>query len=112
MKAKALEIRDRNTFIPALAIEMTADNAAQHYLLRRAGYGETPLIALTHLRTKADMITYDCYDWRDARTMKIAHDWIARNWDTLKDGDIVDVEFILGETAAPKLSERVEFPDV
>jgi len=28
--------------------------------------------------------------------------------DELKDGDVVDVSFILGETKEPKVSERVE----
>ena len=38
MKAKALEIRDRGTFIPALAVDMNPSNGAQRYLLRRCGY--------------------------------------------------------------------------
>ena len=28
------------------------------------------------------------------------------NWQELRDGDVIDVEFILGETAEPKRSER------
>jgi hypothetical protein len=36
-----------------------------------------------------------------------AHHWIIEHWDELKDSDVVDVEFILGETQQPKVSEAV-----
>jgi hypothetical protein len=35
----------------------------------------------------------------------VAHDYIRNNWPTLKDGDVIDVEFILGETNERKISE-------
>lgn len=41
MIVKAIEIRDKGTFIPAVAIEMTPDPSQsenQRYLLHRAGY--------------------------------------------------------------------------
>ena len=40
------------------------------------------------------------------RTYPVAHDWIINHWDELLDGDVVDVEFILGETDVRKQSER------
>jgi len=43
-----------------------------------------------------------------ARTMLEAHRHVAAHWNELQSGDVVDVEFILGETAAPKVSERVD----
>jgi hypothetical protein len=42
--------------------------------------------------------------------MRVAHDHIMRHWSTLKDGDVVDVEYILGEAATPKTSEREDWP--
>jgi hypothetical protein len=51
METKLLEIRDRSTMIPALAIKLspTGDTAGD-YLLRRAGYDlGRPLIMLTRL---------------------------------------------------------------
>ena len=36
-----------------------------------------------------------------------AHHYIQEHFDELHDGDVVDVEFILGETKAPKVSESV-----
>lgn len=123
MKAKALEVRDRGTFIPVLCVDMnpeaddprTIDGVqlfeAQRYLLRRCGYpcdGE-PTIIMCRLDGKGNGAHCDPYDWRD-RTMAVAHSWIISGWDALNDGDVVDVEFILGETTAPKRSEREEWP--
>lgn len=107
---KALEVRDKMTLIPVFAMKMTADNADQRHLLRAAGYstlyGDHPLIMLGYLHK--GQATYNPYDWGDSRTMKVAHQYITDNYDTLKDGDVVDVEFILGETTTPKISERFE----
>lgn len=109
MKVLALEIRDTATFIPALAVDMNPGNDAQRYLLRRCGYpcDGAPNVILTRLSGEG-RATNDPYGWPDfERTWQVAHDWIIKNWLTLKDGDVVDVEFILGETASPKTSERL-----
>ncbi len=42
MIAKTVEIRDRATFIPALAIKLVPVTDQDRYLLGRAGYGTTP----------------------------------------------------------------------
>ena len=56
-------------------------------------------------------VAYDPYNWvRDTRTKRTAHSHIERNWADLRDGDVIDVEFILGETAIKKVSERGAFP--
>jgi hypothetical protein len=39
---------------------------------------------------------------KDLRTKRTAHFHIERHWAELKDGDVVDVQFILNETDAPK----------
>ena len=50
---------------------------------------------------------YDPYSWGD-RTYSVAHNYIQEHWDEIKAGDVIDVEYILGETPEPKLSERCE----
>ena len=56
-------------------------------------------------------VAYDCYDWaKDMRTKGTAHNFIAEHWHELSDGDVIDVQFILGETDKPKASERETFP--
>lgn len=114
MKTKALELRDKGTFIPLLAIEMRpkipdAEGGwlEQHWLLRRAGYDcERPLIMITHMHG-GHKAHYDPYSWND-RTYHVAHDFIEKNWAELKDGDVIDVEFILGESKTPKVSEKLD----
>lgn len=110
MKAKALEIRDDGTFIPALAVDMNPDDDAQHYLLRRCGYtcDGRPNIVLTRLDGDGKA-TNDPYEW-SGRTWPVAHEYIIEHWHELSDGDVVDVSFILGESAAPKVSERHTVP--
>ena len=107
MKAKALEVRDKGTFIPVLAVDINPTEEAQRYLLRRCGYAcdGVPNIVLTRLDGNG-VATNDPYTW-GGRTYPIAHNYIINNWDKLQNGDVVDVEFILGETLKPKVSERV-----
>ena len=102
METKFVEIRDKGTFVPALAIQLSA---ADGYLAERAGFGRWPGVYLITLET--ERAHYDPYSWGD-RTFQTAHLWLQKNWREFESGGVVDVEFILGESAAPKRSERVE----
>lgn len=110
IESKVLEIRDEGTFIGALAIRMLGVNLIQHYYLRRCGYpADGSSIMLMML---ADgKATNDPYSWGELRmgprTLPVAHNWIIDHYEDLKDGDVIDVQVILGETATPKLSERL-----
>lgn len=129
MKVKILELRDDGTFIALLAIDMNPDkpypdngsfatvadfkdsveaSASQLALLLREGYpcDGRPNVAISRL-TANDTMSNDPYSW-GGRTMPVAHAYIIEHWNELKDGDVVDVQFILGETAAPKVSERIK----
>lgn len=102
MIRKFIEIRDRATFIPALAIPICG---ADSWLARRAGYGyEQTLILLIKLST--NQCAYDPYGGAGSRTMSVAHLHIFNHWDELVDGDMVDVEVILGEKLAQSESEK------
>ena len=100
MTTKLLEIRDRATFIPALAILVSGEDG---YLMRRAGF-ECSMVYLVALATQK--CGYDPFAWGN-RTMNVAHQYIEKEWAMLRDGDVVDVEFVLGETSTPKTSERL-----
>ena len=127
MIVKAFEIRDRGTFIPALAVLMRprhvanlgfitpADrdqHEAERYLLRRAGYNiEDPseccvILCRMEAAGTAHNATYDPYSWGQG-TMNQAHMYIADHWSDLQSGQVIDVEFIRGVTAKPKVSERL-----
>jgi hypothetical protein len=106
MLTKAIEIRDKGTFIAAIAIKLIPDDEGQRYLLRRAGYGfGRPSVVLMNLNDCRAQ--NDPSDW-GGRTWRVAHEFVERHWDRLANGDVVDVEFILGETCKPKVSERAD----
>lgn len=108
MQAKVLEILDRCTFIPALAIRQSypLDRSAVR-LLARAGFGtsfEAQCDYVLLIRLSDMEAQHDCHKWGN-RTMLHAHLHIASAWDDLEHGSVIDIEFILGETDAPKVSE-------
>lgn len=111
MEVKCLEIRDEGTFIPVICIRPVPENEAQRYLLRRDGYaGDEGERCIIMVDAQCRSVAYDCYGWKDGRTHGNAHQFIEDNWAALRDGDVVDVQFILGEAAEPKKSERVTCP--
>ena len=103
MKVKMLEIRDAGTFIPVLCTAMVSDNPDEDYLLGRVGYGEHRLILVTWLTCNRS--EYAPLNW-GGRTLPTAHKYIEDAWGDLESGDVIDVEYILGETEQPKVSER------
>lgn len=112
MEVKCLEIRDRGTFIPVICIRPVPENSAQRYLLRRDGYrGDDSEHCVIMIDAQCRGCAYDPYDWtRDMRTKGHAHNYITDHWHELSDGDVIDVQFILGETKTPKISERMTAP--
>lgn len=107
MEIKCLEIRDDGTFIPVICIRPTPDNEAQRWLLRRDGYrGDFSERCIIMIDAQCRGVAYDAYDW-PGRTKKVAHNHIAEHWAELKDGDVIDVEFVLGEKPTKKVSERL-----
>ena len=107
MNIKLLEIRDSGTFIPAFAFHVSPDNESQRYLIRRCGYdihGAAPSIILGYLNGEKPA-SADPYFWNN-RTMQVAHLFLIEQWDDLRDGDVVDVEYILGLKPTKKESER------
>ena len=109
MEIKTFEIRDAGTFIPALAVKMRPMDERDRFLLSRAGYGLSPqsqekYIMLVMLET--ERCAYAPHNWPGgARTMPVAHEYIEEHFDELENGAVVDVEFILGLSAEPKVSE-------
>lgn len=115
MKTKCLEIRDEGTFIAVLCVDMNPEQTEfdakkyriQSYYLLREGYpcDGRPNIAMTMLAANGDKCWNDPYAW-GGRTRPVAHNYIIEHWNELRDGDVIDVEFLLGETKRPKVSER------
>ena len=102
MEVKTLEIRDRATFIPVVAVRLSGRDVPEEYLLRRAGWYGREFVLLTELNGLRNNVFP--YYWDD-RTYSTAHKYIIEYWDEIENGQVIDVEFILGETDKPKVSE-------
>jgi len=106
MENKILEVRDSCTFIPVLAILMKPENDIESYYLNRSGYSPNQNLVIV-IRLDDNKCANSPYDWGNmSRTMPIAHNYIEKHWNELKTGDVVCVEYILGERKTPKISER------
>lgn len=106
METKLIELRDRATFIPAIATLMLSHDLRERYLLARAGFSPVsqPLILLGRL--EGDECHYDPYDWQ-CDPWRTAHQWLMDHWAECRSGDVIDAEFLRGESKAPKESERI-----
>ena len=81
MTCKTIEIRDRGTFVPALAVRLDPADERDRWLLSRAGFGT------------------DAADQRGYVLLIIEH------FNSVENGAVVDVEYLLGERPEPKRSE-------
>lgn len=105
MDTRVLEVRDRGTKIFVLCSKPggLSNGIEERVMVAHCGYRlGNPTIIVTKLSSIETL--NDAYNWND-RTMYNAHIYIEKNFDNLKDGDVVDVEFILGETDKPKEPE-------
>lgn len=112
MVTKLFEIRDSMTCIAAMAVQLDPRTEDERYLLARSGYGRSAIqhrgyVLLTPISGGKGEMLCDEYGW-SSRTMSIAHSEIKDRWDKLETGDVIDVEFILGETKEIKQRERLE----
>ncbi len=111
METKLFELRDAGTFIPIIATLMTSSDPAEAYLLRRAGYSIDPTDEWLVL---LDRLDGGCSDYQahsqhggGPRTFPAAHRHIQDHWPELTSGQVIDVEYLLGERDTPKESELI-----
>jgi len=105
VEIKTFEVRDEGTHIPVMCIRgRVCDEPSEvQYNLMRGGWGkDSTFLYFIGLA--------DCGCQHDAfqqgnRTRHTAHLYVQEHWDELKSGDVIDVEFILGITDEPKMSE-------
>lgn len=112
METKLFEVRDRMTFIPVMCTKLSPTNEADRYLLTLSGYGlraEVQQRYILYASLRELKIEHSSHEQpTNPRTHQIAHQHIEKHWDELNSGDVVDVEFILGETTASKASQRLD----
>lgn len=104
-EVKFFQIRDDGTHIPCLATWVQVEPHSREMI--RAGWRIGDIVVyLMKLNTLETQ--YDHDNWTVAngpRTMPKAHRYIEEHWHTLKNHQVVDVEFILGERTTPKEPE-------
>lgn len=110
---KLFEVRDEGTTMPVIALKPDPRTEAERWNWARGGYGIEPegqrdYVLLGPLHGGEGMLVCDPYKHPGrARTLPTAHAHIIQNWPYLQSGDVIDVQFILGETTEAKVSERV-----
>jgi hypothetical protein len=100
VNTKFLEVRDAGTFIAVLAVEISKRDG---WLAWKSGFGEDLCIYLIALST--ERCAYDPYSWPN-RTLSVAHQFIEKEWEQISENDVIDVEFILGESSVKKPTEQ------
>jgi len=118
MEMKLIEVRDVATRLSVLAIKLGSTNEAEDFILQSAGYGssyEQPNYVLLVDLVSPPRIWLDYqeteYQTQGARTFSEAHKELEQNWSKYKSGDVLDVQFVLGETPKPKESDRFWRPN-
>lgn len=110
METKVFEIRDRATHIGAIATKMVATQNAEKYELARCGYHNSNMVMLATIDNEE--CHYDPYGWGTwSRTLFEAHKYIRDHFDELTSGQVVDVEYILGEVDKPCQSDQYYVPE-
>jgi hypothetical protein len=95
------------TMLAVVVIRLGCRNEAERYLLSRCGYGkelEDQQDFFLYAALEDFQMQYDPYN-QSNRTRHESHKYIRAHWDELKSGDVIDVEFILGESTEKKVSE-------
>lgn len=104
MRVKIFEVRDEGTHIEVFAISTEPSNPEQVYGLLREGFIDGGAVILGYLHGEQPS-SADPYFWR-GRTMQAAHVHITDNFETLVDGQVIDVRVLLGEATEPVQSDR------
>ena len=129
MVSKIIEIRDSGTFIPALAVRLGSPEERERYLLARSGFGRTledqsEYIVLCKINGGEPCAAHiDPFAWgQNPRTMFVTHLYLLNRhnelgstvplhdgFDSLPQGALIDVEYIIGKRSTPKESEAVDY---
>jgi hypothetical protein len=111
-ETKMFEVRDEGTTMVVLALKPDPRFEAERWGWAKSGYGTDPIgqrhyVLLAPLHAGEGLLVCDPFKHPgQARTLPTAHKHIIENWDYLRSMDVIDVQFILGETTVAKVSER------
>lgn len=101
MKTKVFEVRDSATLLPVLAVKMEGHTEKEKKIVGRGGFASYHIL-VTDLENKET--NHDPFAW-DNSTMKTIHQYLIQHFDEVENTDVIDAEFIRGESQQPKSSE-------
>lgn len=126
VETRFIEVRDEGTQMPCMVTAVNAntlildDRDDDAWLVQRAGWGgEQVGLYFVELLVepgcdswaKASPYQYELHTvskgFDGSRTLRIAWTWVMQHWDEVESGDVIDVQYILGETDAPKAPGRL-----
>lgn len=102
MHIKMFEVRDVATMIPIMAIKVNGSTDQDKYLAGRANLLDGDIIVIDIHKEFATSISDNHERYR---TLKVAHNHLDRYFDSLENGSVIDIEFILGEKDVEKRPE-------
>lgn len=109
---KMFEVRDEGTTMVVIALKPNPGHESERWGWARSGYGveaeaQRNYVLLAPLHAGEGYLVCDPFKHPgNARTLPKAHLHIIECWDYLVSGDVIDVQYLLRETAEPKVSER------
>lgn len=100
--AKMLAVMDSGTRIPLIAFKVSPNTMKECVMLERHGFGINPHKYTFFYDIFAGNCRYDPYKLGDSYTLTPACNYIREHWGEISSGDLVDAEFIRGETSEPR----------
>lgn len=115
---KMFEVRDDGTTMVIIAIKPCRNSEATRWGWARSGYGTTDhaqaqYILVGPLHGGEGNLVCDPYKHGRSRTLQVAHEHLLKhdNFMELESGEVIDVEFLLGESDEEKKPEREQIYD-
>lgn len=105
VEAKMLAVMDTCTRIPLIAFKVSPNTMKEGIMLERHGFTINPHQYTFFYDLNSGTCSYDPYKMNDFHTLTPACRHIERNWDSVKSGDLIDVEYMRGDTDAPRIWE-------
>jgi hypothetical protein len=109
MNSKLFEVRDRNTLLVVVATRLSPDDDRCRWLLSWAGFGKNAEAQRRYILVSSinggGTHPQSCDPYLGDITTRTVHRYLEDHWDDCNSGDLLDAEFLRGETASPKQSD-------
>lgn len=114
MLTKTFEIIDKAWSRPVIATKITPWCAADTRLLAQAGIGfniegRSNIILVTVILDGEGCSRIDAQGWPySPRGLRIAHHYFDFHFDILESGELIDIEYLVGETKTKRIDDTID----